>query len=51
MGKIIKTSKGYGILGEFEVGDSGEYAQRILVKDTSKKKAKELLNKWLKGEL
>jgi hypothetical protein len=51
VGKVVKTGKGYGILAEFEIGDTGEYAQRMLVSNISQKKASELLDKWKKGEI
>ena len=49
-GMVIKTSGGYGILGTFEVGESGVFEQRILVKDTSKKKAEKMLENYLNGK-
>jgi arginine deiminase len=48
-GKIIQTSKGFGILGEFEVGNSGVFVQRILISNISKKKAQMHLDKFLRG--
>jgi hypothetical protein len=47
IGRIVKTSRGYGILAEFPVGDSDVYVQKMLVTNTSKKKAEKLLKDWL----
>ena len=45
-GKIIETgNKKYGILAEFEVGDSGAWEQRIIISGVSLKKAQELYEK------
>ena len=46
--KVVETGSGkYGILAEYEIGNSGEYAQRMLVTGVSKKKATELRDKWV----
>lgn len=45
-GEIVETgNKKYGILAEFEVGNSGVWEQRMLVSGLSMKKAKELYEK------
>jgi len=36
------------LIGEFEIGNSGEYERRVLVTNTSKKKAEELKEKYNK---
>ena len=36
----------YTLIGEFEIGESGEYTRRVLVSGVSKKKAKELKLKY-----
>jgi hypothetical protein len=44
--KIIETGKGrYGILGEFEIGNSGAWEQRVLISGVSLKKAQKLIKK------
>lgn len=43
--KLIETGKGkYGILGTFEVGNSGHFEQRVLISGLSKTKAIKLMN-------
>ncbi len=43
---VEDDNKKYALLGEFEIGYSGEYEQRILCSKLSRKKAEELKEKY-----
>lgn len=50
--QLISSGNGkYSIMATFEIGESGEFAQRILCSNLSKKKGEALVLKMKKGEI
>lgn len=50
--KLISSGNGkYSIMATFEIGGSGEFAQRILCSNLSKKKGEALVLKMERGEI